>query len=104
MKAGEEVCLWRDNYGRVGPELVVELKSGAVKIWHGGTIKSADIHRVRNAPTVSCELGSDSSETGTHKPGEDLSQNKSPDATISRACGLKPNRHYRTKSQSRADE
>lgn len=32
VKVGDEVYFWRDNYGRVGTELVVELKSDAVKI------------------------------------------------------------------------
>lgn len=54
VSVGEEVFFWRDNQGWIGPGSVRSKNGNLLEIMHNGIVKTADIHRVRTAPTTRC--------------------------------------------------
>lgn len=92
LKLGDGVYFCSDNYGCVGPRLVVELNSGAVKIWHSEVINSADKYGARNAPSVRRDQEKDSSKAEMLNPCEAINYYNAPEVTVSKACGSNCNR------------
>lgn len=102
-KVGESVFFWRDNIGWIGPATVVKVEKYALEVLHNNAIKTADIFRVRHAPSVNVNRHQDSNDEEAFDDGADQ-ETSAAEPEITEPPTAPPTRIRRTEAQLLADE